>query len=162
MSDTLTDHSGLRARVQAFMDRASTKNFILGVILFNAIILGLETVQPVMEVAGPLILTLDTICLSIFVIELTLKLYAQRLSFFRSGWNIFDFVIVAVALVPASQGLSVLRALRILRLLRVLSVAPAQVGRVKLAIARRRSSSSGRCWRGSGSESPSGTTTLPT
>ncbi len=124
MSDITADPTSLRARVHAYMERPSTKNFILGVILFNAIILGLETVKPVMDVAGPLVLMLDRICLGIFVVELALKMFAQRLSFFRNGWNIFDFVIVAIALVPASQGLSVLRALRILRLLRVLSVAP--------------------------------------
>ena len=124
MSDTATTPTDTRARIQRLLERASTRNFILGVILFNAILLGLETVKPVMETAGPLITTLDTICLSIFVAEILLKLFAYRFAFFKSGWNIFDFVIVGIALVPASQNLSVLRALRILRLLRVLSVAP--------------------------------------
>ncbi|NNE88105.1 MAG: ion transporter [Silicimonas sp.] len=114
----------LRDQITDILDRPATRNFILGVILFNAIILGLETVKPVMDVAGPLILVLDTLCLAIFVAELAAKLFAQRLSFFRSGWNIFDFIIVGVSLIPGSGSLSVLRALRILRLLRVLSVAP--------------------------------------
>ncbi|PTX58044.1 voltage-gated sodium channel [Litoreibacter ponti] len=114
----------LRARTQAVLDRPLTRNFILGVILFNAIILGLETVDPVMEAAGPLILTLDMICLWIFVAELAAKLFAQGWGFFRKGWNLFDFVIVGISLLPGSGSLSVLRALRILRLLRVLSVAP--------------------------------------
>lgn len=114
----------LRARIQDILDRPLTRNLILFVILFNAIILGLETVDPVMAVAGPLILTLDMICLWIFVAELGAKLFAQRLNFFRQGWNIFDFIIVGISLLPGSGGLSVLRALRILRLLRVLSVAP--------------------------------------
>lgn len=114
----------LRARVQAILDRPFTRNFILGVILFNAIILGLETVKPVMAAAGPLILALDTLCLAVFVIELAAKLFAQGWGFFRKGWNLFDFVIVGISLLPGSGALSVLRALRILRLLRVLSVAP--------------------------------------
>ena len=63
-------------------------------------------------------------CLAIFVVELVLKLLVYRLRFFRDGWNIFDFAIVAVSLVPAAQSLSVLRSLRILRILRVVSVAP--------------------------------------
>ncbi|MEM8776071.1 MAG: ion transporter [Pseudomonadota bacterium] len=99
-------------------------NFILAVILFNAVILGLETSSTVMSSMRPLIHALDTACLCIFVIELTLKLFAQRFPFFKDGWNNFDFVIVAISLVPAAQGLTVLRALRILRLLRVLSVTP--------------------------------------
>ncbi|MEO9823058.1 MAG: ion transporter [Paracoccaceae bacterium] len=116
--------SPARARVTALLNRPSTRNFILGVILFNAILLGFETVKPVMDVAGPLILALDTLCLGIFVAELGAKLFAQRLNFFKSGWNLFDFIIVGVSLIPGSGSLSVLRALRILRLLRVLSVAP--------------------------------------
>ena len=73
---------------------------------------------------GPLILALDRACLADFVAEIAAKLCADRLRFFRSGWNLFSFAIVGVSLVPAGQGLSVLRAMRILRLLRVLSVAP--------------------------------------
>jgi voltage-gated sodium channel len=75
--------------------------------------------------AETLIVALDKLCLSIFVVEIVAKLYARGIAgFFRRGWNVFDFVIVGISLVPATQGLSVLRALRILRLLRVVSVAP--------------------------------------
>ncbi|MEM6309527.1 MAG: ion transporter [Pseudomonadota bacterium] len=97
---------------------------IIGVILFNAVILGLETSTVVMDRAGGLIKFLDQICLAIFVVELVLKLIALGPRFFRSGWNVFDFIIVGISLVPAAQGLSVLRALRILRVLRVISTAP--------------------------------------
>ncbi len=114
----------LRDKIGAFIERPSFRNTILGVILFNAIILGMETSKPLMEQIGPLLIALDSLCLAIFVGEILLKLYVQRGRFFTDGWNIFDFVIVGVALVPAAQGLSVLRALRILRLLRVVSVAP--------------------------------------
>ncbi|MGB1033743.1 MAG: ion transporter [Primorskyibacter sp.] len=114
----------LRARIAALLDRPLVANAIMGVILFNAVILGLETSATVMERAGGLILTLDRLCLAIFVLELAAKLFAQGGRFFRSGWNLFDFAIVGVSLVPAAQGLSVLRSLRILRLLRVISVAP--------------------------------------
>ncbi|GGO55165.1 voltage-gated sodium channel [Roseovarius pacificus] len=114
----------MRAKVASVIDRQAVQNFILGVILFNAVILGMETSDRLMQAAGPLIVTLDSICLAIFVVEIAAKLYARGGGFFRSGWNIFDFVIVGISLIPAAQGLSVLRALRILRLLRVLSVTP--------------------------------------
>jgi len=113
-----------RNRTAIFMDRPLVRNVIIGVIIFNAIILGLETSDVVMGRWGPLIYALDTACLVIFVIEIGAKLFAHRLRFFASGWNIFDFTIVAIALVPAGQTLSVLRALRILRVLRVVSAAP--------------------------------------
>ncbi|RVT83482.1 ion transporter [Rhodobacteraceae bacterium CCMM004] len=113
-----------RNRLAAWLDRPFVRNFILAVILFNAVVLGLETSDVAMARAGALILALDRICLTIFVVELVLKLVAHGGRFFRNGWNIFDFVIVGIALVPTGQGLSVLRALRILRVLRVISVAP--------------------------------------
>ncbi len=113
-----------RAAVGDWLERPMVRNAIIGVILFNAVILGLETSASVMARFGGLILLLDTICLAIFVAEIAAKLFAHGLRYFRSGWNVFDFVIVGVALVPAGQGLSVLRALRILRVLRVISVAP--------------------------------------
>ncbi len=114
----------LRQKTAAFLDRAEVRNTILGVILFNALLLGLETSDSAMQAAGPLIIALDTVCLAIFVVEIGAKLFAQGTGFFRRPWNLFDFFVVGIALFPATQGLSVLRALRVLRLLRVISVAP--------------------------------------
>ena len=114
----------LRQRLGRFLDRPATRNLIIGVIVFNAILLGLETVDPVMDRAGALLVALDTACLAIFVAEIAAKFFVHRWAFFRNGWNVFDFVIVGIALVPAAEGVSVLRAMRILRLFRVLSVAP--------------------------------------
>ncbi|ETW10945.1 Ion transport protein [Roseivivax marinus] len=113
-----------RQRLAALLDRPVTRNAITAVILFNAVILGLETSDAVMAAAGPLIVTLDWLCLAVFVLEIVAKIVARGPAFFRSGWNVFDFAVVAVALVPDVHGLSVLRALRILRLLRLISVAP--------------------------------------
>jgi len=111
-------------KLAQFLETSRVRNFILSVILFNAVILGMETSDAVMEQAGGLILLLDQICLAIFVAELVAKLIAHRMKFFRDGWNIFDFVIVGISLIPVTQGFSALRALRILRVLRVVSVAP--------------------------------------
>jgi voltage-gated sodium channel len=123
MSDT-TAPEGFRTRLAEWLDRPQVRNTIIGVIVFNAIILGMETSDTLMASFGPLILALDRACLAIFVVEIVLKLVAHGGRFFRSGWNLFDFVIVGIALVPGGQGLSVLRALRILRVLRILSVVP--------------------------------------
>ena len=113
-----------RARMAEFLEGPKFSNFIMGVIVVNAITLGLETSETAVSVAGGLIDLIDQICLTIFVIEIIAKLIAVRLNFFKSGWNIFDFVIVGIALAPGTEGLSVLRALRILRVLRGISVAP--------------------------------------
>lgn len=113
-----------RAQLAEFLEGPKFSNFIIAVIIVNAITLGLETSKTAMSIAGPLISLLDQICLAIFVVELVAKLFVFRLQFFKRGWNIFDFIIVGIALAPGSEGLSVLRALRILRVLRVISVAP--------------------------------------
>ncbi|WP_340303842.1 ion transporter [Roseobacter sp. HKCCD7870] len=118
------DFATTRQILADWLDRPRIRQFIIGVIIFNAILLGLETSPEVMDAAGTIILTLDWICLAIFVIEIALKLVAHGARFFSSGWNVFDFLIVGIALMPATHGLSVLRALRILRVLRVISAAP--------------------------------------
>jgi voltage-gated sodium channel len=114
----------MRETLRAWLDRPGTRNFVIGVIVVNAILLGLETYPAIMDRAGGLIVALDTLCLSIFVIEILAKLFAHRFAFFRSGWNVFDFLIVGMSLIPGAHTLSVLRALRILRVLRVISVLP--------------------------------------
>lgn len=114
----------IRQSTSDFLDRTFVGWFIIGVIILNAILLGLETSTTVMAQMGPVILALDAACLAIFTVEIAAKLFAQGPRFFRNGWNIFDFIIVGLALVPSAHGFSVLRALRILRVLRVISVAP--------------------------------------
>ncbi|WP_109313792.1 ion transporter [Ruegeria sp. AU67] len=111
-------------RLLTLIEAPAFGKFITGVIIFNAVLLGMETSPTLMEAAGPLIVTLDSLCLTIFVVEIAIKLLATGRRFFTNGWNVFDFVIVGIALVPGGSGLSVLRALRILRVLRVISVAP--------------------------------------
>ncbi|MGJ5619482.1 ion transporter [Sulfitobacter sp. MF3-043] len=114
----------MKNRVESFLETPSFGNFIMAVIIFNAILLGMETSAAIMSRAGGIILFLDRLCLAIFVVEIAAKLFAYRFRFFRDGWNIFDFVIVGISLVPVTQGFSALRALRILRVLRLVSTAP--------------------------------------
>jgi voltage-gated sodium channel len=97
---------------------------IAGLLILNAITLGLETSASIMAQYGFILLTIDAIILWIFVIELTLKLFVYRKQFFADPWNIFDAIIITIALLPQSGALSVLRALRILRVLRLISIFP--------------------------------------
>ena len=97
---------------------------IIGVILLNAIILGLETSKAAMASFGTVLLVLDKICLAIFIVELVVKMFCYRSHFWRSGWNVFDFLVIAVALVPGAGVWAVLRSLRVLRVLRLLTAIP--------------------------------------
>ncbi len=112
----------LRENAATFIENPAITNIILGVILFNAALMGLETSDSVMAQAGGLILFLDRVCLAIFVVELAIKFYAYSWRFFASGWNVFDLLVVGIALAPTSEGLAVLRALRVMRVLRVISI----------------------------------------
>ncbi len=101
-----------------------TERFILAVILINAVTLGFETDAGMMSRYGSVLVALDRIALAIFCVEIAAKLYVRGLRFFRDPWNVFDFVVVAIALLPSTGQLSVLRALRILRVLRLITIVP--------------------------------------
>lgn len=114
----------MKAFLESILSNPLTERFILAVILVNALTLGLETDKDIMARFGQWLLWLDKAALAIFCTEILAKLYVRRLKFFRDPWNIFDFVVVAIALVPASGPLTVLRALRILRVLRLITIVP--------------------------------------
>lgn len=111
-------------RLKAIVESAQFEKIVVAVIVVNAITLGLETAPAVMNSVGPFLLALDSAILAFFVIELLAKMLVYRTRFFHSPWRAFDFVIVAIALVPSSGAFSVLRALRILRVLRLISSLP--------------------------------------
>ena len=105
-----------------------TYTFIIGfIIVLNAIALGLETSAYLQDFSGIgfVLNIIDKICLGIFSIELALRLFAFGLAFFtdknQRGWNLFDFIIVAVSLLVESE-MSILRSLRIFRVLRLVSI----------------------------------------
>ncbi|MDH5822118.1 ion transporter [Luteimonas sp. RD2P54] len=115
---------GLRGRTAAWVESAPVQKFVIVVILLNAAILGMETSPGLRAEWGPWLVRLDMAALAVFVAELGIKLWAHGPRFFRSAWNVFDLVVVGIALVPASGPLAVLRALRVLRVLRLASMMP--------------------------------------
>ena len=125
--------SPVRKAVASLVEGRAATSFITGLILVNAVTLGMETDASWQASYGPFLYWVDKVILVIFTIELALKFFAYRLAFFRSGWNLFDLAIVTIAWVPTSGALAVLRALRILRVLRLISVVP-QMRRVVAAI----------------------------
>ena len=114
----------LRARARAFTESNLFQRTILVIIMVNTIVLGIETSEAAMTSYGPFLVALDQIALAIFVAEILLKLYALGLGYFRDPWNLFDFTIIAIALLPVSEGFAVLRALRVLRAFRLISMVP--------------------------------------
>ncbi|MAT65260.1 MAG: voltage-gated sodium channel [Gammaproteobacteria bacterium] len=118
------DPASLRARAGRWIESPRVQHAIVFLIVINAIILGLETSPAVMERVGPALRLADSLILGVFVVEIAIKLFAYRLRFFTIAWNVFDFIVVGIALIPASGPLAVLRALRVLRVLRLISMVP--------------------------------------
>jgi voltage-gated sodium channel len=119
--DLETSHSSLERAIESKFFR----NFITTLIIVNAVILGLLTYErelPARFVAS--FAWFDRAVTIIFAIEIATKLLVYRLNFFKSGWNWFDFLVVAVSLVPGGAAFSVLRAMRVLRILRLLHIVP--------------------------------------
>ncbi len=132
METSPEDHS-LRARARRLVELETFKNVIMVVIIISAVAIGLGTAPSIQEKFGPALELLDTIVIVIFVVELGLKLFGYGWNFFKSGWNIFDLVIVIISLAPADESLKALRTLRILRAMRILSIVP-QMRKVVVAL----------------------------
>src|SRR5690606_27388243 len=113
-----------RARLRSFVEDERFHRAIIALIVFNALTLGLETSETVRASAGGLLRVLDEIVLAIFTAEVAARVFAHGPRFFREPWNVFDFLIVGVSLLPAPDSFTVLRALRILRALRLISAVP--------------------------------------
>lgn len=110
--------------IQQFIETKRFQHFITFVIVLNAIALGLETSTSVMALYGAALKIVDKLTLAIFVVEIVIRIGVYRGRFFTDAWNIFDFAVVAIALIPASGPFAVVRVLRVLRALRLVSVVP--------------------------------------
>jgi voltage-gated sodium channel len=115
---------GWRARLRELVEDPRFQRAIIGLIVVNAVILGMETSGRIMDAAGPTLLAVDQAILAVFVVEIGLRITAHGWRFFKDPWSVFDFTVVAIALAPATEAFAVLRALRVLRILRLISAVP--------------------------------------
>jgi voltage-gated sodium channel len=122
-----------RKQLIKLVENPVVKRFIITLILINAVTLGLETSTAIMASHGGLIMAIDRLIIGIFVLEISLRILAHGPGFFKDPWSVFDFSVVAIALVPDTSQFSVLRALRVLRVLRLISMVP-QMRRVVNAL----------------------------
>ena len=113
-----------RGHLRAALERAWFQRLIVALIAINAVVLGLETSAEAVARAGPLLTFLDRLILGVFVIEILARILAYGARFFRDPWGLFDFIVVAIALVPSSGPLAILRTLRVLRVFRLISAVP--------------------------------------
>jgi|SRR5688572_15782593 voltage-gated sodium channel len=118
----------MKAFAKRIVEDRRFEPIMIGLILFNALLIGLETSQTFVERYDGWLSIANDIILGVFIVEAVLKLaaVAPRFSlYFRSGWNLFDFAVIVASLIPATEDFAlVARLVRVLRVLRLVSTVP--------------------------------------
>lgn len=118
----------MQAKVHTLVHNKWFERTIISVIVLSGILIGIETSRSLSQNQIGWIELAHSIILGIFVVEVVLKLYACAPNvhkYFKDGWNVFDFTIVVVALIPFTGQFAVIgRLLRLLRVARLISVLP--------------------------------------
>ena len=130
-TDDREDHDSRHRIVRICADLADSTAFNLGIfaiVLANAVVLGLETYDSIVDEYGHVLAKLNVLFLTIFVVELAIRMtaYGSRTrDFFRDGWNVFDFVVITVSVVPFfREHTTLLRLARLGRVLRIVRLLP--------------------------------------
>jgi voltage-gated sodium channel len=110
-----------KKKIEKFVNHPKVQHSIVFLIVLNAVLLGLETSPAVMQAFGAELVLLDHAILAVFILEIVLLIAARGLRFFTDPWCVFDLVVVGIAVIPATESFSVLRALRVLRVLRLIN-----------------------------------------
>jgi voltage-gated sodium channel len=113
----------IRRRVGRAVDSPAAQVIVGLLICANAVVLGLDTSPRLEQQYGDWLEAIDWVIVRIFLIEIGLRIWARRATFFHSPWNWFDLLVVGLAMVPTDGSFSVLRILRVIRVLRVFRVA---------------------------------------
>jgi voltage-gated sodium channel len=120
--------AGSRARhtgtLRRLVESPRLQRLITGLIIVNAIMLGLETSEAVMGRVGSALIVADRLIVAVFVLEILAKMVVYRRRFVRDPWNLFDFTVIGLSILPATTSFSVFRAFRVLRVLRLVSAVP--------------------------------------
>ena len=114
----------VRLKLRSFFESIVFQRIIVSIIVINSLLIGAETSDVIMDSVGVYIDFFDLVILGLFSIEIVLKIFVYGVRFFKGPWNLFDFAIVAISLLPAAGSFSVFRALRIIRSLRLLRNIP--------------------------------------
>ena len=112
------------SRLERIVEDDRFKRTVLALIVVSSVLLGLETSRTLPATIIDSVILANQIILGAFVVELVMRIAVYRLDFFRDSWSLFDFAIVAIALIAPSGAFQVIRALRILRAFRLVSTVP--------------------------------------
>ena len=114
----------MNTKIKDFVESNLFTKLIIYLIILNGITMGLETSKSFMLSFGDYALLFNQIVITIFTIEIALRIYVYRTSFFKDPWSLFDFFVVSISLIPTSAGFEIVRVLRVLRLFRLITAVP--------------------------------------
>lgn len=116
----------MRERLAHSLEQGALQRFIIGVILVNAVVIGLETSEQLLADYGSILKFLDRAFLAIFMVEAVAKIWALGpRRYTRDGWNLFDLAVILASLIPVTgQFATLARLARLLRILRLVSAFP--------------------------------------
>lgn len=110
-----------REKVRKFVESKSFDLFIMLLICLDAIVFGMMTSEEFDAYFGNVLFILDRLCMAIFIVEMTLKLYVYGARFFDAKWNIFDFVVITVSSFSFASYFIVLRTFRLFRIFKYIN-----------------------------------------
>jgi voltage-gated sodium channel len=117
-----------RNSLARLVDSNAFTTVVVATIAVNAVVLGLQTYDGIVDRWGRALDLVNAACLAVFVVELVIRIasyWPRPWAFFRNGWNVFDFVVVVAAFVPGiRQNSTLLRLARLLRVVRIVRVLP--------------------------------------
>ena len=107
-----------RRRVKKLVEGKNFDFLIMSLICMDAVILGLMTSDAMNRFFEGGLFILERLFMAIFIIEMIMKIFAFGKKFFKSGWNVFDFAVIAISSVPFASWFIIFRTFRLFRLLR--------------------------------------------
>ncbi len=110
-----------KRKTKKLVESSNFDLLIMSLIVIDAMALGLMASDIKNILFDKILFVLDRLCMAIFVIEMLMKLYAYGLSFFKKGWNVFDFAVVAVSSIPFANYFIILRTFRLFRSLKYIN-----------------------------------------
>ena len=110
-----------KRKIKKLLEGSSFDLLILSLIVIDSMALGLMASDIKNIRFDQILFVLDRLCMGIFVIEMLMKLYAYGISFFKKGWNVFDFLVVLVSSIPFANYFIILRTFRLFRALKYIN-----------------------------------------
>lgn len=123
----LDSWQSFQVKLMAIRDNKAFEWFVISVIVLSSVVIGAKTYD-IPTNALSVLAFLDVAVTLFFLLEILVRMAAERRfwDFFKKGWNIFDFTIVVVSLIPINDSEYALlaRMLRLFRVLRLISFIP--------------------------------------